>query len=113
MKENQDSAAPAERRSNGPLALSRHRWRTNWRAEMRCRNSSASCRVVDVSSWGAQVHLDRSLGESRWVWLLVDGVSAIAAEVMWRSECRLGVRFLEERRWVLPIKEHQPTPAAS
>ena len=76
------------------------RWKTNWPAELSSAQGSTRCVVLDISSWGAQLRLEAPAAPAEQVWLAIDNIGTIAAEIVWRSETTLGVQFLEQQAWI-------------
>lgn len=76
------------------------RWKTDWPAELSTPQGRQRCTVLDISSWGARLRLDTEAALPERVWLVIDSVGAIAAELVWRRHDTLGLQFLEQQAWI-------------
>ncbi len=94
------------------------RWKTNWPAELSSPQARIRCMVLDISSWGARLSLEVPAGLPDQVWLTIDSVGTIAAQIVWRRDDSMGLQFLEQQPWIrrLHAQRLDPTtwsPAAS
>ena len=87
------------------------RWKTNWPAELSSSQGSTRCVVLDISSWGAQLRLEAPAPAAEQVWLAIDNIGTIAAEIVWRNETMLGVQFLEQQAWIRRLYAQRLDPA--
>jgi hypothetical protein len=94
--------------SEGPA----RRLRANWPAEIRAGGARIACTVLDVSSGGAHVRVEQSPPASDRIWLLVENVGPVAAELAWQRKDRIGLRFLKDQEWVSRICKKRFDPAA-
>jgi PilZ domain len=87
------------------------RWKTNWPAELSTPKGRAPCIVLDISSWGARLNVEASVELPDRVFLVIDTVGAIAAEVVWRQADTLGLQFAEQQPWIRRLHAQQLDPA--
>jgi hypothetical protein len=100
------------RRPPGKFALSARRMRANWPAELelhagRSRNR-LKCTVADISTAGARVRLMALPDAGSHVLLSIAGNRTIPAEVAWRRNYHIGLRFLEEQGWIAQVQARCP-----
>lgn len=88
------------------------RWKTDWPAELSTPEGRRSCIVLDISSWGARLRIDSGTEVPDRVWLLIDSVDAIAAELIWRRDDTLGLQFLEQQAWIRRLYARRLDPLA-
>ena len=88
------------------------RLRANWPAELRTNGEKTHCMVMDVSSDGANLIVESPLSGDAPLWLIVENVGPIAAQIAWRDKGRVGLCFLEEQEWVLQVSKQRFDPAA-
>jgi hypothetical protein len=86
------------------------RWKTNWPAELSSPQARARCVVLDISSWGARVSLDTAVDLSGRVWLTIEGIGTIAAQIAWRRDEAVGLQFLEQQAWIRRLHTRQLDP---
>ncbi len=60
-----------------------------------CGDRSIDVVVLDVSVNGAKVRLDETLGPENNVKLRIDRLGEFRAEVVWRKDMRIGLKFLD------------------
>lgn len=87
------------------------RWKTDWPAELSTPQGRTFCTVLDISSWGARLCLgaaDGALPER--VWLVIDSVGTIAAEIVWRRDGMIGLQFLEQQGWIRRLHARRLDP---
>lgn len=106
-----DNIRRLRRPENEPDAPGR-RWKTNWPAELCSAAGRVSCVVVDISSWGARLRVDPIPAERERVWLNIECIGTIAADVVWRRDGIAGVQFLEQQAWIHRLHAQQLDPAA-
>jgi PilZ domain-containing protein len=99
------------RRPESNHAAPGRRWKTNWPAEITSPAGRIPCTVLDISSWGAQLQLDRLPEERDRVWLVVDGIGTIAAQVVWQRDNIIGVQFVEQQGWIRRLHAQRLDPA--
>jgi hypothetical protein len=63
--------------------------------------------VMDVSSDGANLLVESPLSGDAPLWLIVENVGPIAAQVAWQEKSRVGLCFLEEQDWVLQVSKQR------
>jgi hypothetical protein len=88
------------------------RWKTNWPAELVSPAGRVPCTVLDISSWGAQLRFDGTVvaaAKSR-VWLNIECVGTIGADIVWRRDNVLGLQFLEQQAWIRRMHTHRLDP---
>jgi hypothetical protein len=68
--------------------------------------------VMDVSSDGANLLVECPLTGDAPLWLIVENVGPIAAQLAWQEESRVGLSFLEKQEWVLQVSKQRFDPAA-
>jgi hypothetical protein len=95
-------------KSESPL----RRLRANWPGELRVKGARVPCSIVDISSTGANLKIDHVPDGDVAVWLVVENMAPIQAETAWRSKQHLGVRFIEEQKWVGEVSQRRFDPAA-
>jgi hypothetical protein len=88
------------RRPAKNLASADGRLRVDWPAEIRCGGKIFPCTVVDISIAGAQLQSEGFPDQPGKLWLVLEKAGAIPAELAWRREGRLGLRFLREQNWL-------------
>jgi PilZ domain len=97
------SDAPNVRHLRRPMhnaAGAARRMTVEWAAELKHGDAVVPCTVVDVSSAGAQLSIAEPPPPSRVVWLMLPKTAPIPATLAWRSEGRVGLRFLREQHWL-------------
>jgi hypothetical protein len=100
------------RRPETDEAAPGRRWKTNWPAELVSPQGRTRCLVLDISSWGARLGLDPApSGLPDRVSLVIDGVSTIAAQIVWESDNIIGLQFLEQQAWIRRLHAHRLDPA--
>lgn len=99
-------------RRSGTSSSTGRRLRANWPAELRTNGEKMPCLVMDVSSDGANLIVESPLSGNAPLWLIVENVGPIAAQVAWRERSRVGLCFLEEQDWVLQVSKQRFDPAA-
>lgn len=87
------------------------RWKTNWPAELVLPRGRVSCTVLDISSWGARIHLDEGGNAEGRVWLSIESIGTIGAEVKWRRDNAFGVQFVEQQSWIRRLHAIRLDPA--
>jgi len=87
------------------------RWKTNWPAELVSPAGRISCTVIDISSWGAQIRLDGAVANDGRVWLNIECVGTIGADIVWRRGDAVGVQFLEQQAWIRRMHTHRLDPS--
>ena len=87
------------------------RWKTDWPAELSAAQGKFRCRVLDISSWGAQLKLETPASLPERVWLCIDDIGTIAAEVVWRRDTAVGLQFLEQQEWIRRLHAQRLDPA--
>ena len=99
------------RSGTGPSAD--RRLRANWPAELRTTGAKTThCTVVDVSSDGANLRVESPLNGDAPLWLIVENVGPVAAQLAWQEQGRVGLRFLEKQEWVHQVSKHRFDPTA-
>ncbi|HXY98987.1 MAG TPA: PilZ domain-containing protein [Stellaceae bacterium] len=88
------------------------RWKTDWPAELGTPQGRQNCVVLDISSWGARLRLDAAAAVPEHVWLVLDSVGAIAANLIWRRDDMLGLQFLEQQAWIRRLYARRLDPLA-
>lgn len=83
------------------------RLRTDWPAELRTSDGRLPCTVVDVSSRGARLSLHQAPAEGTRVWLMVETIGNIAAQVIWQRDGQIGIQFTELQSWIGRLQAHQ------
>ncbi len=68
--------------------------------------------VMDVSSDGANLLVESPPSADAPLWLIVENVGPIAAQLAWQKESRVGLSFLEEQEWVLQVSKQRFDPTA-
>jgi hypothetical protein len=86
------------------------RWKTDWPAELSSPQGRARCIVLDISSWGARLSLDGDAVLPDRVWLSIDSVGAVAAEIVWRRDAMIGLQFLEQQAWIRRLHARRLDP---
>ena len=86
------------------------RWKTNWPAEIAAGGSRVECTVLDISSWGARLRLDGTFLAQGRVWLNIECIGTIGADIVWRREDTLGLQFLEQQNWIRLLHTHRLDP---
>jgi len=99
------------RRPEVEQAAPGRRWKTNWPAELVQTGGRIACIVTNISSWGAQVRIDTLPAEQERVWLNLETVGTIAAEIVWRREDRVGLQFLKQQEWIRRLHAQRLDPA--
>lgn len=89
-------------------AVSGHRLRTQWRAELACQDGRLPCTIADLSIAGARLSLGILPEPGARVWLTLPKTPAIPAEVAWRGKTQLGLRFLQAQPWIDRIEAGCP-----
>jgi PilZ domain len=100
------------RRPGGKEGLPGRRLRANWQAEIRVGGRRISCTVIDISSSGARLKVEAPLGEPGRLWLLIDNIVPIPAELAWRKGAQVGLYFRQEQPWVQRLEAQRFDPAA-
>ena len=98
------------RSGTGPSA--ERRMRANWPAELRTTGAKIHCTVVDVSSDGAHLRIESPLNGDAPLWLIVENVGPIAAQLAWQEQSRAGLCFLEKQEWVHRVCKQRFDPTA-
>jgi hypothetical protein len=88
------------------------RWKTDWPAELSSPQGRQSCIVLDISSWGARLRLEAAAEVPERVSLVIDGIGAIPAEIVWRRVDGLGLQFLEQQAWIRRLYTRRLDPLA-
>ena len=88
------------------------RLRADWTAEIRTGGRRIGCNVIDISTLGARLKVDAPPGDATRLWLLIDNIAPIPAELAWRKGNHLGVLFRQEQSWVLRLQAERFDPAA-
>ena len=88
------------------------RLRANWRAEIRAGGRRIACTVIDISSSGARLKVEAPLAQAERLWLLIDNIVPIAAELAWRRGSDVGLYFRQEQPWVQRLEAQRFDPAA-
>ena len=83
------------------------RLRTDWPAELATPAGRVPCMVLDVSSRGARVSLRQAPSEGMRVWLLVETIGSIGAQVIWRRGNQIGIQFAELQTWIGRLQAQQ------
>jgi hypothetical protein len=99
------------RRPETEQAAPGRRWRTNWPAELVLADGRLPCIVVDISSWGAQLRMETLPAQHERVWLNLETVGTIGAEVVWRREGNVGLQFVEQQAWIRRLHAQRLDPA--
>jgi hypothetical protein len=94
---------PEQRRTGA-----RRRMRTQWPAEIQFRDSALACTVADISPTGAKLRLFTVPVTGSRVWLSLERTAPIPAEIAWRRQSQIGLRFLAEQRWVAALQAACP-----
>ena len=68
--------------------------------------------VMDVSKDGANLLVESPLTGDAPLWLIVEKVGPIAAQLAWQGKSQVGLRFLEEQEWVHQVCKQRFDPAA-
>jgi hypothetical protein len=102
------------RRPAGSGPSADRRFLADWPAELRAGATKLACTVIDVSSAGACLRIDHVLPRTQDLFLVVADVPPVPVAVAWREKNRLGLRFLEEQKWVLESDPafHEPAVRA-
>jgi hypothetical protein len=88
------------------------RFRANWPAQLRVDAARIPCQIIDISVRGAKLDADwLPMGIGR-VWLVVDFLEPIAAELAWRRRGLLGLRFLKDHPDISWLQNRRFDPAA-
>ena len=88
------------------------RVQTDWPAELTCPAGRVACTVLDVSSRGARLVVVEAPAEGTRVWLVVETIGSIAAQVIWKRDNQIGIRFSEMQSWIgrlQPLQQQQGT----
>ena len=99
------------RRPESDHAAPGRRWKTNWPAEITSPAGRIACTVLDISSWGAQLRFDSVPEERERVWLVIEGIGTIAANVIWLRDGTMGVQFIEQQSWIRRLHSQRLDPA--
>ncbi len=83
------------------------RLQTDWPAELNCPDGRLPCTVLDVSSRGARLSLHNGPAEGMRVWLVVETIGSIAAQVIWRRANQIGIQFTEMQSWIGRLQAQQ------
>jgi hypothetical protein len=83
------------------------RLRTDWPAELTSPDGRIVCTVLDVSSRGARLSLREGPPEGVRVWLVVETIGSIAAQVIWRRDNQIGIQFTELQSWIGRLQAQQ------
>jgi hypothetical protein len=108
--DNRDNVRPL-RRAAGTHSSGR-RLRANWPAELRAGDTRLPCTVMDVSSAGACIRINRLPDDKAALRLIVSQMGPIRATIAWRKGGRAGVRFQEDQEWILEAHKKRFDPAA-
>ncbi len=100
------------RRPEGADAAPGRRWKTNWPAELVSAAGRIPCTVLDISSWGAQLRLDGAVAMEGRVWLNIECVGTIGADIVWRRDNALGVQFVEQQAWIRRLHTQRLDPTS-
>jgi hypothetical protein len=98
------------RRPEAGDATPGRRWKTNWPAELACSAGRIACTVLDISSWGAQLRIDGPANVQGRVWLNVECVGTIGADIVWQRDNTIGVQFLEQQGWIRRLHAQRLDP---
>ena len=109
-KQTQSNVRKLRRCGTGPS--NSRRLRANWPAELRTNGEKAQCMVMDVSSDGANLFVESPLSADAPLWLIVENVGPIAAQVAWQEQGHVGLCFLEEQEWVHQVSKQRFDPTA-
>jgi hypothetical protein len=104
-----DDIRPLRGRFNELLSSSR-RWKANWPAHLVWAGYEVPCVIADISGRGAKVRIEAFPEQGTAVYLIVDNMRPIAAEVAWRCRGEGGLRFDELQQWVLTLQEASAAP---
>lgn len=88
------------------------RLRANWPAKIKAGPTRSPCTLIDVSSTGACIALDRAVEEDVPFWLTIEKMAPISATIVWRKGCHVGLRFLDEQQWISETYKQRFDPAA-
>jgi hypothetical protein len=88
------------------------RFRANWPAQLRIDAARVPCQVIDISVGGAKLDVDGLPKGIHRVWLVVDFLEPIAAELAWRRRGLLGLRFLKDHPDIARLQNRRFDPAA-
>lgn len=88
------------------------RWKTNWPAELSTPTGRARCTVLDISSWGARIGVEAAAGLPDRLFLVIDNIGSIAAEIVWRQADSIGLQFAEQQAWIRRLHAQQLDPAS-
>lgn len=99
------------RRPEAAEAAPGRRWKTNWPAELVSPAGRVGCTVLDISSWGARVRVDGAVAGAGRVWLNIECIGTIGADVVWQREQTMGVQFLEQQAWIRRLHTHRLDPS--
>lgn len=100
------------RRPGGKSPSAGHRLRANWPAELRCGSRRLDCVVIDISSNGAHLRVDDSVGDARDVRLVIANMPPIAATVAWQKGGDVGLQFAADQQWMLETRRRSFDPTA-
>ena len=98
------------RRPEGEEAALGRRWKTNWPAELVSSAGRISCTILDISSGGARVHLNGAVAASGRIWLNIECVGTIGADIVWRRDDTVGLQFLEQQAWIRALHTYRLDP---
>lgn len=102
-----DNVLPFRRRY-GRNGVVRHRVRTQWRGVLELDEEGRACLVADLSALGARLSLAPAPDPGRRVALRLAGKDPIPAQVAWRREQQVGLRFLVEQPWIGALEARCP-----
>jgi hypothetical protein len=100
------------RRPDGAGPSPTRRLCANWPAEIRAGGVRIACTVLDVSSAGAHLRVDCVPPPSERIWLLVENVGPVAAQIAWQKRDRMGICFMKEQEWVSRLCKTRFDPSA-
>lgn len=87
-----------------------------WAATLACGANRYDCVVVDFSLGGARIHQALPVAKGERVSLMLDQLGTLRAEVIWREEQSIGLRFIDDAETIaemignrLPLVTTKPT----
>jgi PilZ domain len=100
------------RRPGGKHGAPGRRLKANWQAEIRAGGRRIACTVIDISTSGARLRVEAPTGEPDRLWLLIDNMAPIPAELAWRKGSHVGLYFRQEQPWVKRLEAQRFDPTA-
>jgi len=73
------------------------RKRTLWQGELRTAAGVVACRVLNLSSRGAQIEADGALAAGESVTLVMERLGEFSGIVAWRRDAKAGIHINEHR----------------